>query len=109
MSALGQKQTSHQVRVMSALPPKADIVQHGANVRFVPKADIRELQHRSFYSTVSARSGYAPPRSLDRDTTRLDGTAPAHNLVGNEFTEILWAAVLRRRDLFAELRETLPH
>jgi hypothetical protein len=25
MSALGQKQTSHQVRVMSALPPKADI------------------------------------------------------------------------------------
>jgi hypothetical protein len=28
---------------MSALPPKADIVQHGANVRFVPKADIRLL------------------------------------------------------------------
>jgi len=25
MSALGQKQTLHQVRVMSALPPKADI------------------------------------------------------------------------------------
>ena len=50
MSALGQKQTSHQVRVMSALPPTADIVQHGANVRFVPKADIRELQHRNFYS-----------------------------------------------------------
>jgi hypothetical protein len=25
---------------MSALPPKADIVQHGGNVRFVPKADI---------------------------------------------------------------------
>jgi hypothetical protein len=24
---------------MSALPPKADIVQHGGNVRFVPKAD----------------------------------------------------------------------
>jgi hypothetical protein len=25
---------------MSALAPKADIVQHGGNVRFVPKADI---------------------------------------------------------------------
>jgi hypothetical protein len=25
---------------MSALPPKADIVQHGGNVRFVPKAAI---------------------------------------------------------------------
>jgi hypothetical protein len=28
---------------MSALPPKADIVQHGGNVRFVPEADIRPL------------------------------------------------------------------
>jgi hypothetical protein len=27
-------------RSMSALPPKADIVQHDRNVRFVPKADI---------------------------------------------------------------------
>ena len=26
-----------EVRVMSALSPKADIVQHGGNVRFVPK------------------------------------------------------------------------
>jgi hypothetical protein len=25
---------------MSALPPKADIVRHGGNVRFAPKADI---------------------------------------------------------------------
>jgi hypothetical protein len=25
---------------MSALPPKADIIQHGGIVRFVPKADI---------------------------------------------------------------------
>ena len=35
-----QKQTSAHVRVMSALPPKADIDQHGRDVRFVPKADI---------------------------------------------------------------------
>src|SRR5262249_367922 len=40
MSALGQKRTSHDVRAMSALPPKADIVQCGRHVRFVPKADL---------------------------------------------------------------------
>jgi len=40
MSALGQKQTSAHVRVMSALPPKADITDHDWDVRFVPKADI---------------------------------------------------------------------
>jgi hypothetical protein len=40
MSALGQKQTSAHVRVMSALPPKADIEKFPWNVRFVPKADI---------------------------------------------------------------------
>ena len=40
MSALGQKQTSVHVRVMSALPPKADIGTQPWNVRFVPKADI---------------------------------------------------------------------
>ena len=43
MSALGQKRTSHQVRVMSALPPKADIRCGDRQVRFVPKADIRRL------------------------------------------------------------------
>src|SRR6516164_3287709 len=37
------------------------------------KSGHSELQRRSFYSAVSARSGYAPPRSLDRDTTRLEG------------------------------------
>jgi len=40
MSALGQKQTSVHVRVMSALPPKADIAESDWHVRFVPKADI---------------------------------------------------------------------
>jgi hypothetical protein len=33
MSALGQKQTWKHVRVMSALPPKADIRQRDWNVR----------------------------------------------------------------------------
>jgi hypothetical protein len=35
MSALGQKRTSKPVRVMSALPPKADIVERDRHVRFV--------------------------------------------------------------------------
>src|SRR5262249_30980189 len=39
MSAMGQKQTSAHVRVMSALPPKADIGTQPRNVCFVPKAD----------------------------------------------------------------------
>ena len=43
MSALGQKQTSRLVRVMSALPLKADIGSQLRNVRFVPKADIVHL------------------------------------------------------------------
>src|SRR6516225_7053625 len=41
MSALGQKQTSGHVRVMSALPPKADIAEGNRDVRFVPKADMQ--------------------------------------------------------------------
>jgi hypothetical protein len=40
MSALGQKQTLDWRPLMSALPPKADIVHGGGDVRFVPKADI---------------------------------------------------------------------
>ena len=40
MSALGQKQTWQRLRLMSALPPKADIGTQSRNVRFVPEADI---------------------------------------------------------------------
>ena len=43
MSALGQKQTLWKVRLMSALPPKADIAENDWHVRFVPKADIASL------------------------------------------------------------------
>ena len=40
MSALGHKRTSAHVRVMSALPPKADIGEGDRHVRQVPQADI---------------------------------------------------------------------
>ena len=47
MSALGQKRTLRGVRPMSALPSKADIDQHGRDVRFVPKADKVQCSNRS--------------------------------------------------------------
>src|SRR6516225_1224399 len=43
MSALGQKQTLKRFHPMSALPPKADMDQHGCDVRLVPKANIGSL------------------------------------------------------------------
>src|SRR5215469_11290667 len=52
MSALGQKQTSEHDWTMSALPPKADMVQQDGDVRFVPKADIRG----NYSITKSARA-----------------------------------------------------
>jgi hypothetical protein len=40
MSALGHKRTFECLRVMSALPPKADMARYDRDVRFVPKADV---------------------------------------------------------------------
>jgi hypothetical protein len=40
---MGQKQTSENVQMMSALPPKADIAERDQDVRFVPKPDIQEF------------------------------------------------------------------
>src|SRR5262249_55770952 len=57
MSALGQKQTSGHVRVMSALLPIADIVQNGCDVRFVPIADIGTQP-----LNVRFRVAISPPR-----------------------------------------------
>jgi hypothetical protein len=54
MSALGQKQTLRRPRSTSALPPKADIVQHGGNVRFVPIADILHCSEERRYSITSS-------------------------------------------------------
>jgi hypothetical protein len=49
MSALGQKQTLAKVRLMSALPPKADIETQSRDVRFVPKADIMHRSKNSLF------------------------------------------------------------
>jgi hypothetical protein len=61
MSALGQKQTLKGLRLMSALPPKADIAESDCHVRFVPKADSRTAAKNSVYSiTLSACSKNGP-------------------------------------------------
>ena len=39
ISALGHKRTLQRILLMSALPPKADMVQHDREGRFVPEAD----------------------------------------------------------------------
>jgi len=44
---------------MSAIPPKVDIVQHGGNVRFVPKADIGNLFDRSDRGNFSNKASSA--------------------------------------------------
>jgi hypothetical protein len=69
MSALGHKQTFGKVRPMSALPPKADIVQHDRDVRFVPIADIvkvtrsprrrRQVGPREWQAPASKRTSLA--------------------------------------------------
>ena len=51
ISALGHKRTLQRILLMSALPPKADMVQPDRDVRFVPKADIGLLLLDLFVAT----------------------------------------------------------
>jgi hypothetical protein len=62
---------------MSALPPKADIVRRGDNVRFVPKADIRRLIIQRLDRT---EKGIRFPASalLNVDGLRLVRRLPRH-------------------------------
>ena len=64
MSALGQKQTSHQVRVMSALPAKADIAGRDWDVRFGPIGDIRSAATVQQKLGDSGRPGVSEAASL---------------------------------------------
>ena len=65
MSALGQKRTSEHVRIMSALPPKADIAKRDRHVCFVPKADIPHCgkKRRYFSPTTGSTSGVSVDRA----------------------------------------------
>jgi hypothetical protein len=54
MSALGHKRTFGIFRLMSALPPKADIDSVFYDVRFVPKADSRGAAKSSLFGQLVA-------------------------------------------------------
>ena len=56
MSALGQKQTFAPQKVMSALPPIADMCSATRDVRFGPIADIGTNLHVGYSITSSARA-----------------------------------------------------
>ena len=62
MSALGQKQTLGKVRLMSALPPKADIGWHSPNVRHAMAAILHPSAVHESCTACCARaaSGHAP-------------------------------------------------
>ena len=87
MSALGQKQTWKRVRVMSALPPKADISSVLWDVRFVPKADIlrcgKEVE-------VGQESDSAVAGRPTQHSGGIGGriTAPSDDLIGSDQCQI---------------------
>ena len=55
MSALGQKRILAHLRLMSALPPKAEFGTQPRNVCFVPKADVSSRSKTTVYSITSWR------------------------------------------------------
>src|SRR5262249_61407286 len=65
MSALGQKQTFAPQKVMSALPPKADMCSATRHVRYGPKADIAAL-----IQSLHRRVRVATMVSLDQALSR---------------------------------------
>ena len=66
MSAFGTKRTSQHAQPMSALPPKADIVHGGGNVRFVPEADSCDAED------VCSRKAWERDTMSVRNTTQHD-------------------------------------
>jgi hypothetical protein len=104
MSALGQKRTSHQVRVMSALPPKANVsrrVCEGIAQRRAEDGHCSIWRKPQLSGQVGLKQ-FSLPRLCFRDwpqfiNYRLD---PKHN-----FDEIAWRLIIRilfnfRRDKF---------
>jgi hypothetical protein len=65
MSAMGQKQTLHWPKLMSALPPIADIPERQLDVRFVPKADIRT---NGFLAGLTLPDPFCPSRAIHCET-----------------------------------------
>jgi hypothetical protein len=71
--ALGQKRTSRDFHITSALPPKADIAEHKKNVRFVPKATSH--QRCPMFGRGVPKTAIAPTTSSQNGTTPTPGIA----------------------------------
>ena len=106
MSALGQKRTLKRLHPMSALPPKADMVQHDCDVRFVPKADIcgaancnlfdhfvgrgeqrRRNSHAKGLCTFEIEREYKFSWLLDRKISRIRTLQNSINVIGGALTQ----------------------
>ena len=82
MPALGQKQTWKLVRVMSALPPKADIGYGCRDVRFVPKADVSSRSKAADYSITSSAIAISPGGKVRPSAFAVLRLMTNSNLVG---------------------------
>jgi hypothetical protein len=73
MSALGHERTFAVQKVMSALPPKAEMCSAQVHVRFVPIADMKALQERLSDEGRSARQDNPDLSELTGLRIDLDG------------------------------------
>jgi hypothetical protein len=78
VTALGHKRTFCDVRVMSALPPKADIDRRHLNVRFVPLATKRTAANRTYRDSGEPRGSSPPTPSYIRVRIRRFGRLSGH-------------------------------
>ena len=113
MSALGQKRTSRRARAMSALPPKADIDQHGRDVRFVPKADIarRSIECRYSAALLLSLAPHVAAILVKNEVRDLRGVCREELQLGvHDFREELALRLRKERDfaLMGRLRHQLP-
>jgi Domain of unknown function (DUF4267) len=79
--ALGQKQTSAHDWIMSALPPKADIVGRHGDVRFVPKADIMRCSNRLPHHMETCRAQVAASRCVTRPANEEKSHGDKHRFL----------------------------
>jgi hypothetical protein len=93
---MGQKQTSHHVRVMSDLPLKADIHQRGLHIRLVPIADDIEAPFGSTHVECCSSMGRVARMAL--------GCATLNTVVGNKRA----SAALEGRRSSPQLTKYLP-
>ena len=91
MSVLGHKRTLGRSGAMSGLPPKADMVPHNRDVRFVAKADVDPAGafsslsgHITKITQHKAENDEDPARNRVELLLADDGIGVAHQRVGDQ-------------------------